>query len=177
MRQFIEDTIEQIKGQPQKPKPPPVTVGVKEALAPGKIVTDIVESLTGVKSGQNIPTKEQYQEIQKQELAKSSDELSQVRQVLEQEKVQGQKTKQNIPGLKANTAVVSGQRTVQSETAPSYISGKPGYNPQRRAQMEKEAKGKLPELPKMSSKPRQGSWMQSIELKKKGTEIKSGPSG
>jgi len=166
MKPVLEEALEQIKGPAKKPQPPP-TAGLKEQIDPGKLVADSLRQALGFGGDKPIPNQEELSQMAKKDEQQKSQELTQIQQVLEKEK-QDQKPKANIE-------IIRPVSKPPPKAPPSYISGKPGFDPEKQAREEKEKKQHpLPPPPKLWSKPRRGSWTESLERKTKGAEIKGG---
>lgn len=171
VKTFIKDTfeegIEQITGPKQKPQPAPkkTTSGGSDQVSPGKIFADALKQALGFGANKLVPTQEEIEKMNEEDQKKAHKQILE-----EQEKLGVQTIQPQQP--KANIEVINPPKPKQQEEAP-YISGKPGYDPEKRAKEEKE-KEKLPELPMPKGKPPRGSFTSALERKKHGAEVKGG---
>lgn len=174
MKPVLEEALEQLRGQPKKPQPSS-TVGLKDQLDPGKLVAESMRQALGFGGGKKIPTKEEIEEKTKQEGQKTQGEIAQIKESLGLETPKMGQPQQSKQQPKGNFSVINPPRTTQTQQPPAYISGKPGLKTPQEQMIDQEKKKKeLPPLPVISTKPRRGSWLSSMERKKHGAEIKGG---
>ncbi|MCL5019342.1 MAG: hypothetical protein M1426_02540 [Patescibacteria group bacterium] len=164
MKTIIEESIEQLKGHTPPPRKP---LNAKDQLNPGTAFKEVLKQTLGY-DGKSVPSKDDVQKMQEKERASASEEQKKVLDQIEKEK-------KNQSKIKPNYSIITPPKP-ESNKPPEYISGKADYNPEKQQKAKMEAM-KLPELSEPSSKPRRGSFNEYMNRKKKGAEIKSGPSG
>ncbi len=164
MGSFWSEAIEQLKGQSKKKPPPPPTTGGLKELSPGQVLAEALRQTLG--------TPLSASEL---EARKEADQKEVGKQIAEQKAILAKQMSQ----AKGNTAVLSSPKPPET-TPPPYITGKPGYQPEKAEEKEKKVaeqkKAKLPPLVEPASRPKRGSWLFSFK-RKKDPEIKLGPSG
>lgn len=173
MKQALQDTFEAVveqvvgpkqKPQSQQPQQKKTTAGLSDQVNPGKIFTDMLKQ-GGINTDKPIATPEELEKMKAEDKAKAEEKIRNEQEAL------GIKTVQP-PAPKGNIEIINPPKPQQQTPAP-YITGKPGYDPEKQVKMEAE-KNKLPELPMPKGKPPRGSWLSAMERKKHGAEIKGG---
>ncbi len=178
VKTFIKDTfeegIEQITDSKQKPQSQQqnqqqsqqkkTTAGLSDQASPGKIFADMLKQ-GGINTDKSLTTPEELDKMKEGDRKNAEEEIRE-----KQEELGIKTSKPQQP--RGNLEVINPPKPKQQEEAP-YISGKPGYDPEKRAK-EKKKKEKLPELPMPKGKLPRGSFLSALERKKHGAEVKGG---
>lgn len=155
MKPILEEAVEQIKGQPKKPQAKS-TQGATKQLDPGKVVTEALRQSLGFGKEKKIPTPEELSQMKEEERKKVEAEIGEITEDLGPEKEKKPKAKGNID-------------LIHPPAKPSQPE-----EPHEKEKEEERRKKTLPPLTEPTLKPKRGSFLEYIERKTKGAEIKGG---